>query len=138
MIMVKSKSARFFLGAVVVLAGVAVVAVATPDSFVPAVTKVRQWTKSAPTTATVHGQVRFAGEVLPLTRLELHTPQGVFATYTDANGTYELRGVPAGEARVTIHTPEWLRLPGAPGENDDDSYPIPEGPFELLRHYRSA
>src|SRR5262245_44859818 len=109
--MLKSKFVHFFAGAVVVAAAAAVAAVAAPDAVVPAVTKVREWAKGAPSTATVRGQLRLDGDPLAFTRVEFHTSKGLFVANTDAGGLYEVRGLPAGEARISVHT---IELPPVP------------------------
>lgn len=139
--MLKSKFVHFFAGAVVVVAAAAVAAVAAPDAVAPAVAKVKQWAKPAPSTATVRGQLRLEGEPLAFTRIEFHTSKGLFVANTDAGGLYEVRGLPAGEARISIHTFEQPSAPEvtpeAPKAGEGSDYPEVVEPVKLPTHYRN-
>lgn len=139
--MLKSKYIHFFAGAVVVLAAAAVTASSAPDAVAPTVRKVQAWAKGAPTTATVRGQLRLEGEPVAFTRIELHTSRGLFVATTDAGGIYEVRGVPAGEARVSVHTVETAPAPEEPAEIEEGvEYPEVSRaaePVKLPSHYRN-
>jgi hypothetical protein len=137
--MLKSKFVALFGGVVVVAAAAAVAASAAPDAVAPAVTKVRAWAKGAPTTATVKGQLRLEGEPMAFARVELHTAKGVYPAMTDANGAFEVRGVPAGEAKVSVHVADVPPAPPMPKETEEGEYPeAPAEPATVPAHYRSG
>jgi hypothetical protein len=140
--MLKSKFVYFFAGAVVLVAAGAVAATAAADKVAPAVTKVKEWAKGAPSKATVKGQLRLDGEPMAFARVEFHTPKGVFAALADANGLFEVKGVPPGEARVTVHTVDLPEPPEPPEVKEpkdvqDGEYPEPE-PVKLPERYRNS
>jgi hypothetical protein len=134
--MLKRHFVAFFTGAVVLVAAGAVTAAVAPDAVAPVVKKVQVWAKGAPTKATLQGQLRLEGEPMAYTRIELHTSNGLFVANTDANGLFELRGLPAGEAQISVHAYEWSLAPREPRPVEEGDYPEPP-PLTLPSHYRN-
>src|SRR5262245_4670782 len=99
--------AAFLTVALVVVAavgGLTTGLIAAPGTVGPALRSLTAWAQGKEEkTTTLTGQVRLQGRPVPYARVEVHNG-GAHVTHTGPDGSFVLEGVPAGTAKVTVHT----------------------------------
>jgi hypothetical protein len=63
----------------------------------------------------VSGVVKYHGDPLPSGTISFYDEtRGVWSSAINPDGSYSVKGIPTGTARITVVTPLALTLPGAP------------------------